>query len=208
MANKKSRFTRTGTQAALVWHSVRTVARAPPWKYVTNAAAVREAPRIWRGFRFSIWTIIGVRQIAPTFGCTPRVSTPRTARSVPSCGSAQSRIAEQARAPRGGCPWHDAVQADLDTNRPRPKARSLADPFGQLPAKQRGSPALLLSGLGPRYRKCPPPFAETPESCQAKSEPCGTKSAYPLGAGLDLPPPSNVEHGCDICLRRSSPRIT
>lgn len=99
MVNKKSRFTRIGIQAALVWHSVRTVARAPPWKYVTNAVAVREAPRTWRGFRLSRRTIIGVRQIALTFRCPMSMCKSRrrgrkNGRRISSCGSAQSRIEE------------------------------------------------------------------------------------------------------------------
>ena len=75
MANKKSRFSRTRIQAALVWHSVRTLARAPPWKYVTNEAAVREAPRTRRGFRlFQDGPLFG----ASTLGSgTPAAVRPR-----------------------------------------------------------------------------------------------------------------------------------
>ena len=192
MANKKSRFTRTRIQAALVWHSVRTVARAPPWKYVTNAAAVREAPRTSRGFRFSSRTIIGVRQIASTFRCRTsmrefRRSGRKDVRPISPCGSARSRTGELRHVAK------TAVATALfkhrlaeQTGPDRARARLPIRPVkAQLPTKQRGSPALPFSGLGPRDRKRPPLFAETPESCQAKSEPCGTKSAYPLGAGLD-----------------------
>ena len=107
--------------------------------------------------------------------------------------------------PLGETAAGSAVQARWTQGRPSPHGRSFRDPYGEtrLPAKQRGSPAQLFSGLGPWRLERPVPFAETPESCQAKSEPYGTKSAFPLGAGHDPPPPSNSGHGCGICLRRS-----
>jgi hypothetical protein len=118
-------------------------------------------------------------------------------RSLSTCAEGRQPLAQR--------PSKHRVAGWTRTGQDRARARLPIRPVkAQFPAKQRGSPALLFSGLGPRYRKRPPPFAETPGSCQAKSEPCGTKSAYRLGVGLDLPPPSNSEHGCDICLRRSS----
>lgn len=82
---------------------------------------------------------------------------------------------------------------------------SLQEPAGSkssFRAKQRSFWASLFRGLAVLRR--PRLFVGNLESCQAKSEPYGAKSAFPRRAGFYLPPPSNSERGCDICLRRSS----
>lgn len=172
----------------------------PPGSASPNAAAVREAPRTGRGFRFFRMDIVGVRQTAAAVA--GQLSMGRSGQNKrppgfsPSSGKGGSRSSSRANA--------SSSTPRLDANNhshARPPIRAVT---AQIPAKQRGFSALRFSDPGLPPRRCPRPFAASPESCQAKSEPYGARAACPLAAGLDLPPPSNSEHGCDICLRRSS----
>lgn len=147
----------------------------PPWKCVTKRGSCPGSPAI-RGFRFF-----------------------RTDCRWDAAGTINGLVPRPRANASSSTPRLDAN--DHDRSRARPPIRAVT---AQIPAKQRGFSALRFSDPGLPPRRRPRPFAASPESCQAKSEPYGARAACPLAAGLDPPPPCNSEHGCDICLRRSS----